>query len=117
MTVNRVKSAGKRVLNDDEEEFKACTPPGAKVTESIDSDGDTLVSDSNDSDSGTEEKDEIDQTLIMVIIASSVGFSALVVTLISLLICYKRKSCCFMKKETPAKRDTELQHGNFQYRE
>ena len=114
LTVNRAQKACKRVLNDDEEEYEACiwTPPGAKATESNDSDSAENVTDSNDSDTDAKE-DETDETFIMIIIAISVGCSAIILTLIGLCLCYKKKSCCFKKKDQPTVRDAELQHGNF----
>ena len=96
LAVNRVPPACKRVLNDEEEEIEACiwTPPGAAVTDGNDSDNDEKVT-GNDA-----KEDETDETLIMIIIAISVGCSAIiVVTLIGLLICYMRKTCCFKKND------------------
>ena len=112
LAVNRVLPACKRVLNDEEEEIEACiwTPPGAAVTDGNDSDNDEKVT-GNDA-----KEDETDETLIMIIIAISVGCSAIiVVTLIGLLICYMRKTCCFKKNDKHTVR-VELPHGNFEFR-
>ena len=71
----------------------------------------------NEPDSDAKEEDEIEERYIMIIVAISIGFSAIIVVLVGLLLCMSRKTCCFKKKVSLALSDTELQHGNFEFRE